>query len=214
MAEEGQEAGLRSRPRPPQSLLSIDSAAGFVPAPDLVQWISATFLEEGAALENPEHIHLRDATIGALWTSVGNSRRGRQVIGQCEIGKPTGTMGKWSRARAEQQITEWFGCIPDFILTFDAGYADSCSDARFMALVEHELYHAGQDTDEFGMPRFRKDSGMPAFCLKGHDIEEFVGVVRRYGADAAGVTAMIEAAKEGPTVAAAEIDFACGNCLK
>lgn len=208
---------LNTRPRPPQSLLSIDSAIEakcFIPAPDLVEWISATFLEEGSPLENPEHAHLRQASIGALWTSVPNARRGRQIIGQCELGKPTGTMGKWSRARAEQQITEWFGCIPDFVLTFDARYADTCSDAKFMALVEHELYHAGQDLDEFGQPRFRKDTGLPAFSLKGHDIEEFVGVVRRYGADATGVTAMIEAAKQGPTIAAADISFACGNCLR
>jgi hypothetical protein len=213
MAEDG-EKGLRSRPRPPQSLLSIDSAVSFVPAPDLVEWISATFLEEGSPLENPEHEHLRSATIGALWTSVPNARRGRQIIGQCELGKPAGTMGKWSRARAEQQITEWFGCIPDFILTFDAGHADTCSDAAFMALVEHELYHAGQDVDEFGQPRFKKDTGMPAFELKGHDIEEFIGVVRRYGADASGVAALIEAAKQGPTIAAADIGFACGNCAR
>jgi hypothetical protein len=39
-------------------------------------------------------------------------------------------------------------------------------------------------------------------------------VVRRYGAAAAGIQAMIEDAAEGPTIAAADIDFACGNCAR
>jgi putative metallopeptidase len=215
MAEDGQAATeLTVRPRPPQSLLSIDSgSAWFVPAPDLVEWISATFIEDGAPLFNPDHQHLVHASLGALWTSVENARHGRRIVGQAELGKPACAMGRWGRARAEQQIREWFGEVPDFILTFDARYADTCGDAQFLALVEHELYHAGQELDEFGAPRFKK-SGLPAFCMRGHDVEEFVGVVRRYGADAAGVRAMIDAAAEGPTVAAANISFACSNCQR
>lgn len=208
---------IPSRPRPPQSLLSIEGAVDgvtFALAPDLVQWISATFLEEGAPLENPEHIHLRDAQIGALWTTVENGRNGRTIVGQAEMGQHIGGMGKWNRAKAEQQAMEWFGCVPDFIITLYAPYADQCSDASFCALVEHELLHCAQERDEFGMPRFKKSTGMPAFCMRGHDVEEFVDVVRRYGADATGVRALIDAAADGPTIAAAEIDFACGNCQR
>jgi hypothetical protein len=174
----------------------------------------ATFIEPGAPLFNEDHQHLQGAHIGALWTSVENARHGRRIVGQAELGKPMGAMGRWGRARAEQQIKDWFDEIPDFILTFDAGYAEQCSDETFCALVEHELYHAGQELDDYGLPRFKKDTGLPAFALKGHDIEEFVGVVRRYGADAAGVSAMIEAAKSGPMVAMADIGFACGNCQR
>ncbi|WP_275593268.1 putative metallopeptidase [Rhizobium gallicum] len=82
--------------------------------------------------------------------------------------------------------------MPHFLLTFDAHYASTCSDAEFCALVEHELYHAGQERDAFGAPKFRRD-GSPAFGLRGHDVEEFVGVVRRYGADAAGIRAIVDA---------------------
>jgi hypothetical protein len=206
-----------SRPRPPQSLRSIDGiieGKNFVPAPELVAWIAATFLDEGAPLENPEHAHLRMASIGALWTTTENARNGRSIVGQAELGQHIGGMGKWNRAKAEQQALEWFGEVPDFILTFYAPYAESASDATFCALVEHELSHCGQERDEFGVPRFKKSTGMPAFCMRGHDVEEFVSVVLRYGADAAGVRAMIDAAAEGPTVAAADIGFACGNCLK
>jgi Putative phage metallopeptidase len=123
-------------------------------------------------------------------------------------------MGKWAKARAELQIIGWFGDIPDFILTFDASYAALCSDAQWCALVEHELSHCGVERDMYGAPKFRKSTGLPAFTLQGHDVEEFIGVVRRYGAAAADVQAMIDAAAQGPTIAAADIDFACGNCAR
>ncbi len=37
-------------------------------------------------------------------------------------------------------------------------------------------------------------------------------MVRRYGAEASGAQSLIDAAAEGPTIAAAGISFACGNC--
>lgn len=195
---------------PPDDLLS-DPMPRFVPAPELIDWAASTFITPGAALVNPDHAHLEQATIGALWTNVGNARHGRTIVGQCETGEPRGSMGRWSRARAERQVTEWFGLVPDFVLTFDARYASQCSDAEFCALVEHELYHAGQELDEFGAPKFTRE-GRPKFGLKGHDCEEFVGIVRRYGAEVAHVQALIEAAKNRPEVAPIRIAQACGTC--
>ncbi|WP_414143867.1 putative metallopeptidase [Burkholderia territorii] len=58
-------------------------------------------------------------------------------------------------------------------------------------MVEHELYHIGQRTDEFGAPAFMKD-GMPKLSIRGHDVEEFVGIVRSYDASGgAGDTAKL-----------------------
>lgn len=216
MGEDGKAAAVM-RPRPPQSLFSIESAADgitFMPAPELLAWLTATFIEEGAPLENEDHAHLRYARLACLWTTVPNGRAGRTIVGQAEFGQNIGGMGKWQRGRAEQQILEWFGVWPDFLLTFFAPYCDQCSDVEFCALVEHELFHCGQERDEFGMPRFRKSSGMPAFALRGHDVEEFIGVVRRYGADSTGVRALVSAAAEGPTVAAANIGAVCGTCQR
>jgi hypothetical protein len=197
------------RPGPPLNLIEVTEEPMFAPAPDLIQWAVETFIESGATLYNEDHKHLNFATLGALWTNVPNGRAGRRVIGQCEMGLPP--MSKWGRARVERQLLDWFGAVPDFLLTFDAEYASSCSDAEFMALVEHELYHAGQERDQFGAPKFRK-SGLPAFAMRGHDVEEFVGVVRRYGADAAGVRAMVDAANSGPEIASVFIAQACGTC--
>jgi hypothetical protein len=182
----------------------------FVPAPEIISWARTTFIDDGATLRNEDHQHLAFATIGALWTNVTNGRHGRRVVGQAEIGLPPA--GKWLRCRIEMQLTAWFTYPPIFLLTFDAEYCAECSDAEFMALVEHELYHCGQEQDAFGAPKFRKD-GSPAFAMRGHDVEEFVGVVRRYGAGATHVEAMVAAAKEGPTISAVKIAQACGTCM-
>ncbi|TRC78572.1 hypothetical protein FJV80_24615 [Mesorhizobium sp. WSM4310] len=189
-------------------MLEVDEIK-FAPSVELTDWARTTFIVDDSSLRNDDHRHLNQATIGALWTNVPNGRAGRSVIGQAERGLPPA--GKWLRARIERQILDWFGDVPDFILTFDAHYASQCSDAEFCALVEHELYHCGQERDMFGQPRFRK-SGLPAFTIRGHDVEEFVGVVRRYGADAAGVRAMIDAANHGPEIANVRIAQACGTC--
>lgn len=199
-------------PRELVELSSLEMMDRFVPAPNLLDWIITTFIDEHGDLANPDHAHLSQAQIGVLWTNADNSRQMRQVVGQAEIMPPM-AMGKWQRARVIQQIEEWFGAMPDFLLTFSAPAVEGLDDASFCALVEHELYHCAQARDIYGMPKFNKE-GRPVFALRGHDVEEFVGVVARYGASAAGVSAMVQAASLRPSVAVADIAGACGNCLK
>lgn len=201
---------IPTRPIPPEEVVLELERPVFEPAPDLIDWARSTFIDEDATLANPDHWHLRMARLAALWTNVENGRAGRQVVGQCEQGLPLGNA--WRKGRMEYQLIEWFGGVPDFLLTFDASYALNCSDAEFCALVEHELYHCGVERDVFGAPKFRKSTGLPAFKLRGHDVEEFVGVVRRYGADAAHVRKMVDAANEGPEIASVKIKQACGTC--
>lgn len=201
------------RPMPPAD--QVESfEAWFGPAPDLAEWTAASFIDDTAPLRNPDHEHLRSASIGFLWTNVSNAKKGRMVIGTAEPGTPQGAMGKWGRAKAMLQVREWFGAIPDFIITIDATWWLQASDAEACALVEHELYHCAQDRDEYGAPKFNRQTGRPVFTMRGHDVEEFVGVVRRYGADAAGIRELIEAAEAGPEIAAASIAQCCGTCLR
>lgn len=202
-----------ARPMPPADLVE-GFDAWFGPSPELAAWAFATFIAEDAALRNDDHEHLRSASIGFLWTNVQNARRGRMVIGTAELGAPQGAMGKWGRAKAEMQVTEWFGAVPDFLITIDAGWWLQASDAEACALIEHECYHCAQDRDEFGAPKFNRQTGRPVFAMQGHDIEEFVGVVRRYGADATHVRALVDAANAGPAIAAADIARCCGTCLR
>ena len=200
-----------TRPLPPRDLLeSIDR---FEPAEDVRQWIVDTFIDPDSDLFNEDHAHLAQAEIGVLWTTCENARNMRTVIGQAELMPPM-AMGKWQRARAIAQVEDWFGDLPDFLITFSAPAAAMMEDAQFCALVEHELYHCAQAKDAFGMPRFRREDGAPIFAIRGHDVEEFVGVVARYGAGAAGVSEMIEAAGRRPLIAAADIAGACGTCQR
>lgn len=204
------------RPRPPVRF-SESMLIQFIPAPEVMPWVQATLFDQDAPLHNPDHMHLLDARLGFLWASHGYARAGRIVLGQTEDLRMPARGNGWQRARAEQQLGDWFpGEVPDFLITLDAAYCDQATDAEFCALIEHELYHIGHAKDEFGTPKFSRDTGEPKLALVGHDVEEFVGVVRRYGAgrpDGA-LAQMIQAASEGPQVAAISIAHACGNCLR
>lgn len=188
-----------------------DTIDAFAPAPELDVFARSTFIDDACPLHNPEHYHLRQARIGWLWTNVPNRRGGRAVLGTAEI--PSAKGGKWAIARQEWQLRQWFGALPDFVITLSAAYClEVADDAQFCALVEHELLHCGQARDQFGAPKFSKDTGRPIFAIRGHDVEEFTSIVRRYGADAAGVREFVDAARATPMLAASAIASACGTC--
>ena len=202
-----------NRPMPPASIFDLEAGEQFIPAPEIIEWSRASFIDEGAILENSEHAHLQNATIGALWTNVANSKNGRSIVGQCELGDPM-AMGKWAKAKARLQVEQWFGRIPDFILTFDASYAMQASDLEWCALVEHELLHAAQERDQFGAPKFSASTGRPVFGIRAHDVQEFTSIVRRYGSDAAHVREFVDAAMAIPEIGNVQVSHACGVCAK
>lgn len=199
-------AQLARRPRPPQEL---GTGCAFLPAPEVGAWVEAQMLADGGPLHNPDHQHLIGADLVFLWASQAFSKAGRTVLGQAE--QVMIRAGGWQKARQEQQLIEWFGRVPAFLITLAADYCAICSDAEFCALVEHELYHVAQLPDEFGAPAFFRD-GRPKLGIRGHDVEEFVGVVRRYGASEE-VAQMVVAAKKPAEVAQINIARACGTCL-
>lgn len=179
------------------------------PAPEVWEWILREILADTGSIHNPEHAHLIDANIGVLWASTGFAKQGRVVLGQAE--QLMFRAGGWQKARQEQQMRQWFGEEPTYLITLAADYCSQCSDAEFCALVEHELYHIAQATDQYGAPKFTQE-GLPKLQIRGHDVEEFVGVVRRYGASP-DVQQLIDAASRPPEVAKINISRACGTCL-
>jgi len=202
------------RPRPPTKLVEFDPHGSFVRSRQVEKWLRATFLMPEGKLHNPDHEHLQESSVGVLWTNVDHRRRQREVVGQAEIPQPPTMVNAWAKARWRQQMRGFFGdVLPDFIITLSAPYSAQAEDYVFCALVEHELYHCAQKRDEFDCPKFRRD-GKPVYGILGHDVEEFVGVVRRYGANAGGgaVAALVAAAREEPTIGAAQIAAACGTC--
>ncbi|MCI2809376.1 putative metallopeptidase [Eoetvoesiella caeni] len=196
------------RPVPPESA-EDELYARLMPAPEVGTWVQDSILAEDGTLHNLDHTHLIDADLCFLWASSAFSKQGRTVVGQTE--QVMFRAGGWQKARQEQQMRDWFGRVPAFIITLAADYCAQCSDAEFCSLVEHELYHIAHDTDEFGTPKFTKE-GLPKLALRGHDVEEFVGVVRRYGPSPE-VARMVEAAKGPAEVSRLNIAHACGTCL-
>ena len=184
----------------------------FLPAPEVRDWLLATFVEESGALHNPDHKHLLGADLEVLWAAGGFARQGRVVVGTAEM--VAFRAGGWMKERQEFQMCQWFGRMPKFLITLDGSYAREASDAEFCALVEHELYHIAHKKDDFGAPAFDRE-GNPKLGIQGHDVEEFVGVVARYGiGDSEGRLAqMVRAANAGPTVKPLRIAQACGTCL-
>lgn len=163
---------LGARPYPPQEL------ARYLPATGVAEWVQSEILAADGSIHNPDHAHLLDADLVFLWAPAGFTKAMKTVIGQAE--EVMIRAGGWQKGRQEQQFEDWFGRVPGFMITLDADYCSQCSDADWCALVEHELYHVAQALDDFGAPRFTKD-GLPKLKIRGHDVEEFVGVVRRYG---------------------------------
>ncbi|MHA7916013.1 putative metallopeptidase [Alloalcanivorax xenomutans] len=200
------------RPYPPDDVFTMNVVGGFMPSLEVVAWVREQIIADTGSLHNPDHAHLEHADIGVLWAGVRNARRGRVVLGTAEQVAFRGNA--WQKARQEQQMQDWFGMVPDFVITLDAGFCSEAPDVEFAALVEHELYHCAQAINEYGVPKFSKQTGMPLFTLRAHDVEEFVGVVRRYGvghADGA-MQALVTAAQGRPEVAKVDIARACGTC--
>lgn len=201
------------RPAPPDSLLAIaehsDGGTRVAPAPDVLEWVNAEILADTGSIHNPDHAHLIDADIAIMWASSAFIKQGRTVVGQAE--HVAFRAGGWQKARMEQQMMDWFGRVPAYIITLAADYCSQCSDAEFCSLLEHELYHIAQSKDAFGAPKFTQD-GMPKLEMRSHDVEEFVGVVRRYGASE-DVRALVDAASKPPEVSGINIARACGTCI-
>lgn len=202
-----------SRPMPPDSLLKLaglsDLGIRQTPAPEVWEWLQAEILANNGSIHNEDHAHLIDADIRVMWASAAFTKKGRTVVGQAE--QVAFRSGGWQKARMEQQMMDWFGDVPAYIITLAADYCAQCSDADFCALVEHELYHIAQATDKYGQPAFTQE-GLPKLEMRGHDVEEFVGVVRRYGASPQ-VQELVDAANNPAEVGKLNISRTCGTCL-
>ncbi|MCU4389971.1 hypothetical protein KTH73_04415 [Acinetobacter courvalinii] len=208
------------RPFPPTELMDKaeeDEAIRLAPAPDLMDWVVKNFLTIGGPLHNSDHDHIAELIhdseefLAFVWASSACIAKKRMVLGQCE--KVMFNQGGWRKARQEQQMRDWFGYVPVYLITIDASFCEQASDRDFCALTEHELYHIGVERDpEDGEPIYSDMTGLPKHYLAGHDVEEFVGVVKRWGASE-DVKRLVEVAKQAPFVNDVNISKCCGTCL-
>ncbi|MCG2572347.1 transposase [Acinetobacter sp. ME22] len=203
---------VQQRPYPPDWLFALDTP-NFAPAPELWAWIKRIFLNPEHKLFNPDHQHLSAfhyPQIAVMWANGGFRKQGRFVVGQAE--KIMINAGGWKKARQEEQYYQWFQIMPDYLITIDAQYARQANDVNFCALIEHELYHIAHKLDEWGTPSYNRETGKPKLEIRSHDVEEFVGVVRRYGATSKEIEEMAKAVNSRPEVSKADVYHACGTC--
>lgn len=205
------------RPMPPADIGQFQEGAAwpvdFMPAPEVRDWMHRVLVAETGALHNPEHRHLDGADLEVMWAASGFEKAGRFVTGQAE--QVAFRSSGWQKRRQEQQMFQWFGRVPGFLITLDAQFSAACSDAQFCALLEHEMYHVAHATDKHGAPTFNRETGKPKLNIRGHDVEEFVGVIRRYGTGPSiqPIAALVAAANADPEIADAAIAGVCGTCL-
>lgn len=197
-----------TRPHPPEHLGEQDLER-FEPDAEFAEWIRGTFVDATGPLANERHAHLTDARLGVLWTNAINVRQMRHVVATAEM--PTTMGSRWKQGRFEQQLRDWFGASIDFLLTFYAPEMAMYDNRGFCATVEHELCHCGQAEDVFGSPRFTRE-GAPVFAIRGHDVEEHIDVVERYGVVSHDIRRLVNAAKRVPLLGDGPINIACGTC--
>jgi hypothetical protein len=197
------------RPFPPEHLRE----PGFLiePANEVADWLQHAFVREDAALMNPDHEHLRVADLACLWTNVPYIDGFMPVVGAAELVKVQGK--PWPKAEKTDHLCLMHGHIPDMRIWLYAPFLATCDDASFCAVVEHELYHFAQKLDKDGIPKFDPD-GKPMWAQRAHDVEEFVGIARRYGVAACRGRAkeFVAAAQSKPLIARAQIAGICGTC--
>lgn len=197
----------------PSAFLSGEPGQGTHPAIALASFTLEALLTPASPLYNVEHDHLLTAKIGFLFTDEPAQRKGKDIMGQAEMpGQMSGS--PWAKARAIQQICDWFNEPQDFLITLYAPYVLTIPPILQMALLEHELYHCGHVHDAQGIPKFKQD-GSPVFGIRGHDVEEFVGVARRYKVSAGAGVEFAKALLLGdPELDLTTISAICATCIR
>lgn len=207
------------RPFPPTDLLDQaeqEEAIRLAPAPELKEWVVKNWLTVGGELHNPDHDHIAELLhdneqfLAFAWASSAAVAKKRMVLGQCE--KVMFNQGGWKKARQEQQMRDWYGFVPQYLITIDATYCEQANDRDFCRLIEHELYHIGVERDEDGEVIYSDHTGLPKHYLAGHDVEVFFGEIRQHGVDSS-VQRLLDIAKNAPFASETNIAACCGNCV-
>lgn len=137
----------------------FDMQAACTSGDDPVEWpegekILEAYAPEKLAQPLIKHFHheIRNASIAYVW--VENMGDGTRV--------------KLGTAQRASSLIKFLGSV-DFVLKFNHSAWKVLSFEQRVALIDHELSHCSIDSD----------SGLPV--LVHHDVEEFGGIVRRYG---------------------------------
>ena len=131
----------------------------------------------------PEHQDLDAAHIEYVWRDQHAKEKGRAVLGKAR--KVSGLNGYLING----------GDL--FVIEIAEDTWKQLDEKQRIALVDHELCHLRVDFD---------DDGEPKLSLRGHDLEEFAGIVERHGLWASDVAAFGSAVAEQLVLAVEEVD--------
>lgn len=131
-----------------------------------------------------EHAHLQAANIGYVFRDDELRRHGQPIAAEAimvdrilQSEKRYGRMVKWTLQHHILKTEE----LPDFLVLIDRNIWGGYDAEERLALMDHELSHCWYETEEDGeTQKFAKD-GSPKWAIRGHDVEEFCGVVARRG---------------------------------
>jgi hypothetical protein len=131
----------------------------------------------------PEHAHLVDAVIGYVFRDDMLTRQGKVVAAEAILVERILQSDKRYSRMVKAFILHVLGAevLPDFVMLIDRNIWEGQSAEEKLALVDHELSHMHFATEEDGeTQKFHRD-GSPWWSLRGHDVEEFCGVIERNG---------------------------------
>ena len=184
------------------------------PAPEVIDWLRAMFIDEDAPLMNPVHAHLRKADLVAVWTNRLYVEGGVQVVGQAELIRTSGK--PWAVVDKVDRLCILHGRIPQARIWLYGPMWVERGFWRACAVGEHELGHLDQKVDREGEKLYEDEKNdRPVLCMKAHDVEENVYVMQRYGvAYCSGKSKeFVEAALRPPLFAPPSFEmtpYACG----
>ena len=221
-------------PAPPLPPGSVDGHGPTLqPSPEWAAWIRHTFIEdpsgEPGPLTNPAHKILRFASFGVLIASEPLFRKGARTVGTAQLVKASGDT--WASAQRLMGLRLLLGMrgrfgiatdidgnpfpamvpLPTFVITLDARWLAHAPARSRAALIEHELLHCGQERGPLGL-KFTKD-GAPVPGIVPHDIEEFSGIIERYGSEANDAIRDFIDAAQAPAISDDILEAALGQSL-
>ena len=171
--------------------MRITTAFDEIRASEYSEAIEAKELGAIAIERIDEHAHLQTASIGYLFRDDEIRRQGKVILAEAILverilpaDKRWNRFIKWSLQRVLNAP------IPDFLILIDRNIWEGFDAEQKLALIDHELSHAGQATEDDGETlKFHKD-GTPVWSIRAHDLEEFCGVVARNGLWSEDIAAM------------------------
>ena len=166
-------------PEVPRYLLS-GLEPRFKPCREVGVWARRHLIDASSPIVNPEHAHLDKARILWLWASYTATAKGG-AIGEAQLN--LAQSAAYSQGRSTAMLRDWNGGIhPDFIITLSAPWFAEADEVSKCAVIDHELFHCAQKRNKDGERAFDRLSDRPQWAIRHHDLEEFVGIARRYGA--------------------------------